>query len=89
MVKPKPHTYAVLASRLHQLYRVGGHHEGIAYWAYVLVDDAKLNNFSKAIKTGRIHVQEFGRVLAWGEGVSAPPRVAEELKEKYGYELIA
>lgn len=80
---------AVLASRAHLLYRVNGAHEGARYWAYVLVDAPKLAAFQKALAAGNLTVQDFGKVLAWGQGAEPDDSVREALKVQYGFELIA
>jgi len=89
MTMRKSHTTAVLASRAHLLYRINGQSDGLPYWSYALIDEAKLAAFKKALATGRIHVQDFGKVLVWGEGAEPPPHVVQELKDKYDYEVIA
>jgi hypothetical protein len=89
MSGPASHSSAVLASRAHLLYLVSGKRGGKAYWAYALIDGNKLAAFKKALAAGNIRVQDFGKVLEWGEGDAPPEQVKQSLKQRYNYDLIA
>ena len=82
------HTSAILASRSHLVYRIDGQHQGQDYWAYALIDAGKLDAFKKVMETGHIHVQEYGKVLAWGIGGEPPEEVRQQLKDSYNFDLI-
>lgn len=89
MSADKSHIRAVLASRAHLVYRVDGENRGKHYWAYVLVDQARLNAFKDAMESGAIHVQSYGKILAWGAGDEPPDSIKSDLKNNYDYDIIA
>lgn len=86
---PASHASAVLASRAHLLYLVTGSRGGMSYWAYALIDEPKLAAFLRELKTGALRVQDFGKVLEWGEGNAPPEQAKQALKQKYDFDIIA
>ena len=87
-VQNSSHASAILASRSHLVYRIDGQKQGQDYWAYALIDAGKLDAFKKMMETGHIHVQEYGKVLAWGLGIDPPEEVRQMLKDSYHFDLI-
>ena len=85
----KNFTTSVLAERSHLVYRVNGEKDGQRYWAYALIDNGKIDAFHKAIDSGDIYVQSYGKILAWGQGDTRPDRVKQDIKTMYGFDLIA
>ena len=85
----KNFTTSILAERAHLVYRVNGDKDGQRYWAYALIDNGKLDAFHKAIASGDIYVQSYGKILAWGLGDTVPDNIKQEIKTIYNFDLIA
>lgn len=56
---------------------------GEHYWTIVAIDKPRFQAFRHALEHGKIRVQDFGRVLAWGQGENPPNTVVAELKKTY------
>lgn len=58
--------------------------DGRDYWAYVEMPPSKAIAFKKAQITGGFSMQDYGDVVAWGEGKNVPQEVREQMEAEYG-----
>lgn len=60
-----------------------GHH----YWSYVAVRKIRFSAFKRALESGKIKVQDYGEVLAWGEGDNPPEGTRQYIRQQYGLDI--
>lgn len=78
----------ILGNREEVVWRVDGDSlEGSHYWSYVAVDKPRFAAFKKALASGNIRVQDYGKILAWGKGETPPEGTRQWLSTEYGLEL--
>jgi hypothetical protein len=65
------------------VYLVKGTDKGKAAWHYVLIDKLKLPLFREMLKTGRLDVARYGKVLYSGWGENPPAAMVESVKKCY------
>ncbi len=83
-------TAKIVSERGQHVYRVDGFGpDGDKRWYYVVVDRLKQERFTQALASGNLDIEEFGKILKWGQGENPPPHIKEELKKEFDLDVIA
>ncbi|MDX1975727.1 MAG: hypothetical protein SFT92_08670 [Rickettsiales bacterium] len=67
------------------LVRGGCDHSGRPAWYFVQVDSPKTQAFLRAVRSGNINLQSFGKIIDSGYGEQPPELVVEFMRKNYGY----
>lgn len=63
----------------YSLQLITGHVEGVARWSFLLLPTGRLDDLSRALATRQVALEDYGEILAQGEGEEPPEELAEEL----------
>lgn len=66
-----------------EVYLVQGKIDDIYIWRYILVEPLKISLFERALKTGIIVPNEYGKLLYYGDGISPPKHIEDKISEEY------
>jgi hypothetical protein len=84
--KNKPDTFSAIkkfSKQSGEVYLVQGKIGEIFVWRYIFVETLKLPLFEKALKTGTIVPNEYGKLLYFGNGVSPSREIEEKVAAEY------
>ena len=58
--------------------------EGAPFWAYMAIRPADAPHFYEARQRGNLNLEEYGTVIAWGEGEQPPEHIKVQMHIYYG-----
>ena len=64
----------------------GKRENGNPFWAYLSIKPSKARAFKEAQARGSFYLEDFGKLLEWGEGEEVPADMKAELEAKYKQE---
>lgn len=57
---------------------------GEPYWAYLNVPAIKVKAFKKAQGSGAFNLEDYGTIMAWGQGAAVPGEVKARMEHYHG-----
>lgn len=57
---------------------------GEPYWAYVNIPAIRVKAFQKARRLGAFRLEDYGEILAWGQGADVPDEVKARMEREHG-----
>ena len=57
---------------------------GEPFWSYLCLKPSMAESFKQARDSGKMDLQEYGTIIEWGRGESAPQEVKERMERDFG-----